>query len=350
MADGTQQVAQAPAAPVSQADALDALADNIFGVMNIPEPEPRPRDGQYHDQQGRLRENGRFAKAETVEAEATEDAAEEAPAAKDDAGAAEAEDGEDYIELPPEKEGDQPRREKLTDILARANKAAEVEAELHRVKNEPLVTPEVFDKAMLKAVEAAQQYTAKLDHWMRSFEPQQPHPALRNPNSPHYDPDRYAREFEAYQAQVDTYNRVAAEHQRAAKDLQERQEVLRLAQVNRNRAAVHEFWPELKDVKAAQKVQSDLVAGFGKYGVTPELIDSVDHPAFYALAKYALKGLQAEAVQEQAAKVVQAKPRLIKGQARQPVNPTKSRDDMLKRAEKTGSREDMLAIAEQLLG
>ena len=345
-----QQVpTSAPAAPaaMSQDQAFDALADNIFGVLNMPEPgqeraNERPRD-----------EGGRFAKAQDDDAEPAES---EAPAAEGEANAAEpdeaekADPSEDVIELPAEKEGDQPIRMPVSELIAKAKQAEAIEKELHELKNQPLVTPEVFDRATLKAVEVMQQYDRRLQQWMASNEPQPPHPAYGDPNSQHYDPDRYAREMTSYRERMQHYGAVTEEQQRVAAEMRQRQEVLRLAEVNRSRAVVQEFWPEIKDQKVAQKVQAELIQHFGKYGVTPEMIEEVTHPAFYALAKYALKGLQSEAVKEQAAKVVQAKPKLIKGQARQPVNPNKTRDDLFKRFEKSRNQDDALAIAAQLLG
>lgn len=336
----TQPTAADPQIPTiaSADDAVAALAGNIHEILGLEDKSHAPERARD--------EGGRFAKQQQEADEATEAEAEQAEEAE---ATAAADDEGDVIELPPEKEGEQPKRVPLAELIERANKAEAIERELAEVKNKPLVTPEVFDRATLKAVEAAQQYGHRLQQWVAANEPQPPHPAYGNPHSEHYDPDRYARGMAEYRAQVERYNGALQELERVGKETAERQEMLRLAEVNRHHATVREFWPELKDEKVARKVQTDLITHFGKYGMSAELIGSITHPAFYALAQAALKGLQYEAVKEQAAKVVQAKPKLIKGQARQPVSSNPQRDAAVSRFSKTRSDADAIAALAQIL-
>lgn len=318
----------AVAAPATTPEA--AIESNIYDILGMGgEPEAAPPSNRD--------ETGKFKKPD-----APEPVAEEAPEAVE----ATAEDDEDYIEDVPEKEGEAPKRHKLSEVLQGFKKAQALEAELNEVKTRPIVVPEQFDQVIQQSVAAQQQMLARINQWKAVNEPQPPHPSYGNPNSPNYNPEAYARAMQNYHSDVERWNAVEQERQQIEHNANQQAQAVRIAQMQRNLAAIHEFWPEIKSEKAAQQVQADLVQHFGKYGMTKDLIAQIDHPAFYALAQVALKGLQSQATKEQVAKVVQAKPKLIKGQARQatPTNPNRAAN--FERLAKTGRAEDAYAIAE----
>lgn len=334
-----QAAAPAPSAPASEpfnpGNVADQFSGKIFDMLGMDEPAaqtPERGDG------GRFKP--REPQAQTPEAKA--------PDAKPDATAEVAEQAasdeadEDFIELPPEKDGAEPTKLKLSDVLDGFKKSQTLEAQLEEARTKPIIAPEQWDRGIAEAVNTAQTLAHKMEQWQRAFMPVQP------------DPRQYGtmQEFQAateyYNWQVQQWQAVDQERRSVLANSQKQAEALEAARRQRHLAQIQEFWPEIKSKDTAQKVQTDLVKHFGKYGMTPDLINSVDHPAFFALAKYALKGLQSEAVKEQAAKVVQQRPKLIKGQARQttPSKPDLSAD--FAKLQKSGRAEDAYSIAERL--
>lgn len=354
MDTATQQTPSAPqpgATDVRNAVA-EQMSDRIYDILGMDEPSQPQREPVRGP-------DGKFAKADDGEAEQVETEEVRAEAGDDEAEsgkdegekkAAESDDDDPEVELPPEAEGKEPTRLKLSELVARATRAAAIEAELTDLKSKPIITPEQWDRSIEGMIASGQQYANALRQWQQTNIPQPPHPALSDPNSQHYDPDSYARQMHAYNREVQRWQDADAERQRVEGEVAQRARAKVAAQVQRHRAMVLEFWPELKSEEAAQRMQRDLIEKFGKYGMTADLIAEVDHPAFYALAKAALEGSQEKAVRDQVAKAVQARPKLIKGQARQtaPSNPTRDAD--FKRLAKTGRLEDAYAIAGRLFG
>lgn len=318
--DTTGAAAPAPA-PQSDNAGSDYVPDSILDMLGGPvDEEPSGRD-----------EGGRFKPRDAAKPE--DDAAKPVEAEAKD----EADDTEDEIELPPEKEGDQPKRLKLSEVLARATRAEKLEAEVTELKNKPIVAPEQWDQGIAQAIQTAQHLASRMEQWQRVNMPVRPDPRQFNT----IEDLRAAEDWYAHQVQQ--WQGVEAERQQIVDNQQKQERALAAARMQRNIAQIHEFWPEIKTKETAQKVQDDLVKGFGKFGMTADLINSVDHPAFFALAKYALKGLQTEAVKEQAAKVVQQRPKLIKGQARQATS-TNPRQQLFDRLAKSGSDDVAAAL------
>jgi len=320
-----------PSAPVNDLDMATEVATKfeggIFEMMGLEDgKEPVERD-----------DSGRF-KGEAPEAKSP-DKVEAKDAKADDQTD---EDAEDEIEIPAEKEGEQPKRLKLSEVLDRAQRAEKLAAEVEDLKSKPIVAPEQWDRGIMEAVQVSQALTQRMAQWQQVNMPRQPDP--RNFHS--IEELRAAQDW--YNHQVQQWVAVDKERKTLEANQTKQAQAVEAAQRQRHLAQIQEFWPEIKGRETAQKVQDDLIKTYGKYGMTPELIGSISHPAFYALAKDALKGRQAEAVKEQVAKVVQAKPKLIKGQARQatPSKPDLSAD--FARLAKSGKAEDAYSIAERL--
>ena len=325
-----QQQTVSPDDSAMASSAAEAAEGSIFELLGMDDtPEEQPRD------------NGRFAKKpEPVEAEPPAKAPEKAePEAK--AEAKPEDQADDEIEDPTEIDGDKPKRYKLSDVLAGFKERGQLAAQLEEAKNRPIIAPEQWDRSIAESVWNGQRLAQQMEQWQRAYMPVAPDPSQYN------DMQSYQVANEIYRHQVSQWQQVDAERQQIAANVQKQQEALDASRRQRNLAVVQDLWPELKNAEAAKQVQNDLVKHFGKYGVTKELIGSIDHPAFYAIAKAALKGLQAEAVKEQAAKVVQAKPKLIKGQARSTSDPRSDINDAFAKLAKSGKAEDAYAMAER---
>lgn len=328
-----QAATPAPAAPANEpfnpGNVAGQFEGKIFDMLGMDEaPAQTPERG----------EGGKFKPRDPQAAEA------KAPEAKTEAPeqAAPDEAEEDFIELPPEQEGAEPVKLKLSDVLDGFKQSKTLAAQLEEAKTKPIIAPEQWDRGIAEAVQTGQALAQQMEQWQRAFIPTQPDPRQYSTMQ------EYQQATEYYNWQVQQWRAVDAERQRIVEMTTKQSQALDAARKQRNLATIQEFWPEIKSKESAQKVQDDLVKHFGKFGMTPDLINSVDHPAFYALAKAALKGLQAEAVKEQAAKVVQQRPKLIKGQARQttPSKPDLSAD--FARLQKSGRPEDAYSIAERM--
>lgn len=287
-----------------------------FDDGGIDEPNPAQTKGQ----QPRNPKNGQWAEGKATPLQAKQVRAEPDeiadPDAQPDAAADEASEvNDEWFELPPEKDGEQPRRIKADEVWQGYQERERLRNELEEARRgQP--PPEAYDQAIYQAAMERQQLSRQLQMYAAMLQPEQPDMELINEESPRYNPGLFQRQVAMAQQksqQLARINQEIAQHEAMAK---EQQAAVSSAQFAREQAKLHSFWPEIRDPKEAVRVRDELLTHYGKYGVTPELIGSVHNSAFYALAKDALayrRGLQAR---EAAVKVVRAKPKLVKGQAR----------------------------------
>lgn len=280
----------------------DQIASLIAQQHGFTQPEAAPaaRD-----------EAGRFAaqpkddpKAEDAKpaAETKEPAKEAAPAAEDD--------GEDYVELPPEAEGKEPARLKLSDLIASHKRAADLEAEVTKYKASPAFAPEL-EKEFTQAVEQRKALIATLKSYEEMMTPAAPDMRLADS-----DPVEFANQVKHYNATLRAQQAFQAERERLQKDQDAQTETLTRAKHTREfERAVAEF-PDLKDEGTRKKLVGDAVS---KLGLTEQEVISLatsDHRNV-RMMRLSLEGLAARAAKETAAKVVAAKPKLVRAAARQ---------------------------------
>lgn len=309
----------------------DLLADDprdVDPATGYPRPQDRDVDGTF---------KGKDAKVEEPKVEAKPDEV------KDPAAAAE-DDESDYIELPPEKDGDAPVRHKLDDVVQGWQKSKDLEAQL--VEARKVQPSQPLPHEVEQHVTGLQQERTKLVDqakiWLQLNQPRAPNLDLVNPASPNYNPEAYHGQVQNYQRQLADYRDVTKSIEAADAKTKSEQEAIRASRVARESAELQKIWPEvLNDDKVRTETKKAL---FDHFGIDDALLDSdvtMDH-RFYALAKDALAYRASIAQKAEAVKAVKVKPKLIQAQARQAPSNSKSAkfSDAYSKAAQSGSLED----------
>lgn len=256
-----------------------------------------------------------------------------APSAEDqEALEADSQDGEDisavddeYFEVEVERDG-KPFKErvKAQEVWAEAQEAKRLRAERDDWQKN-VVPPEQWDQEILNATHMRGQLMRQLETMRAMQQPQMPDDAMLDEDSPRFNPAQYGRLRQLALAQNQRVQQIEQYHAQLAQEQHHQLSALQSAQMQRERDKLYkDVWPELKDQKEAARTHGDLIKHYGKYGVNDGYISKFDAAAF-AIVKDALayrSGLQAR---EAAVKVVRAKPRLVKGNARDTANPNTRR-------------------------
>lgn len=293
---GTQEIEQ----DSSLASAVSVMPD--IEALERGQPVDRGADGKF-----KALNNGE-------QAEPTGEPAKDAPKQPDQKAAEQqpAEEEEDYIELAGEGEGAEPTKIKLSDAIERYQQFEKVQADLAEAKkSQP--PPEHYEQAIAKAHEEATQYLnglKQLEQWMQ---PPTPNPDLVNPNSPNYNPELYHQHL----VQAEEVGKLRAalrqEAERVEKEASEKNRVVLEARMAREKGEVAKIWPELADPAVRSKVVDDFSKA---YKFTPEEVKAIGDHRVLAVIKDALAYRASLAKKETAVKVVTAKPKLVRSQAR----------------------------------
>lgn len=291
---GAQSIEQ----DTSLAGAVDAMPD--IEMLERGTPVGRADGGQFKALNGaeQAEPNGEPDKTEP----------EKAPA---EAKADEAEE-DDYIELAAEADGAEPTKIKLTEAIERYQQFEKVQAELAEAKKaQP--PPEHYEQAIAKAHEEATQYLnglKQLEQWMQ---PPKPNPDLVNPNSQNYNPELYHQQL----VQAEEVGKLRAalrqEAERVEKDSLEKNRVVLEARMHREKTEAAKIWPELADPAVRAKVTDEFSKA---YRFTPDEVKAIGDHRVLAVMKDALAYRASRAKTEAAVKVVTAKPKLVRAQAR----------------------------------
>lgn len=347
----TTPTSSTPAAPAelsidSAADSLLGSVDDLISVASDEmENPPRPRDPDLKKGEPKRGEDGKFAKDDEAEdGEAAEGETAEAEDKPDAEVSAEAD--EDFVEIPTE-DGKDPIRAPLSKVLELAAQAATYKEELAKAQQSgPL--PEQIQQLVQSTLQERQKYLDALEQWTAVNKPVAPDYDLINPNSPKYDPGAYYEQAEAYRQRIQQHRAAEAEREKVSKVNEEHAKVLRASEHIAARTALLKQWPELSDQAYAKQVQTDLER---LYGIDSKTLDQVLDPRFYLLARDALSSHKLKRAEATTAKLVKAKPKLIKGGARDaaPTSAKRSASKHLERLSKTGSVDDATALLESLL-
>lgn len=297
--DGTVDAA---AQAIAAAREADPPAEADIGAEDRAPAQQRGTDGRFQ----------KTAEGGETEPESAETTKESKPA--DDA-AGEADD-EDYLELEiPGEDGKEPTRErhKVSDVFAGFQRAKELEAELEQAKTRAPLSADV-EVEIEGLISERSRYVEALQAWSHLNQPRAPSRDLINPQSNNYNPELYYQQMQAFDEIQANHAKVREEIERVQKQNEEKQNALLGSRMKREQAKLAEIWPELvKDKAVAQKFVADLEK---LYGVDGETIKSVSDHRFYALAKDALAFRAAQAAKKEAARVVLAKPKLVRANAR----------------------------------
>ncbi len=254
--------------------------------------------------------DGKFASRETpAKADPPADEKDAAPAKAEEV----AEDDEDYIEVPAEAEGAEPERIKLTEALERYKKFETLQADLEKAR-QAQPPPEQYEQAIVEATDKATQYLNGIRQLQQWMQPQPPNPELVNPASPNFAPELYHQQLQQAQQIVQLRAQLDQEAQRVAAENSEKQTLVLRARMDREKAEAMKIWPELQDKSTRSKVVEDFSAA---YKFSPEEVKAIGDHRVLAVIKDALAYRQGLKAKEAAVKVVTAKPKLVKGTARQ---------------------------------
>lgn len=293
-------------------------------------------------------EDGKFKAKEGEEVDADKAAAKAKDVDDGKKPEAEEEEPADFIEFPPEKEGEEAKRVPLDEVLSTYHKATELASELEAARAaaaRPSLPHEVESKIAELHTERTR-YLKAGEQFLALNRPQAPSRDMINPASPQYNPELYHAHLQDFERRMGAHQEITNHLKAVEAQQSEEEQALQAQRISRERARLEQFWPEIKNAETAKAVKADL----GKhYGLDDETISSVTDSRFYALAKDALAYRASAGKQAEAVKAVKAKPKLIRGEARS--RPTKSAQiaGSYSKAAKSGSLEDAADALEGLL-
>lgn len=276
-------------------------------VLRQPPAEaPRAPNGQFRGKPEAevidIRTKAAPAQPEMVEEQAADEASDVA---------------DEYFELPPETEGGQPVRLKADEVFQGYQEAKQLKSRIAELER-GTPPPEVFDQQLVALVDAQTQTLQQLQMYQQMLTPREPDIELINEESPRYNPGLYQRQKAMADHQRSQYQHVSSQIQAMEQDRTQRSQALQHLQRVRGREALSKIWPEVvaSDGKEAARVRSEVADYYSQYGVTPEVMQSITNPGFYAVLKDALAYRRGLRDKETAVRVVRSKPKLVRGSAR----------------------------------
>lgn len=316
------------------ADSLDQVTDfdNLFEP--VPGTDAAPEGDAPAAAAPARGDDGKFTKAPTEP-----DVTEPAKAAAD---ATAATDDEDVVELT-EGEGEAAKttKLKLSEVLKGYQERQKLQADLQTLAERVGQMPADVETKLVEATKARQQYIAGLEQLQKWMQPQWPSDDLL-----HTDPAAYASQLAAARQVSAMQRQLEAEHTRVGAENDEVNRTLHESRQRREWSEAVKAWPELKE----QATRNEVVSWLQKEGYSPEEVNRITSRDL-KIVKRAIAHDKAQAAKETASKVVLAKPRVVRPQARSA--PATSRpqqaSDALTRLGKSGSTDDAMAALEALL-
>ncbi len=321
-----------------EATAVESPAFSIDDAVNsiaAPKPEaPRAPDGKFAPKESAKEDGSDDNKVVDLKTGKPAEAAKAQEPVTDD-------EDDPEIEVPSEKEGDQPKRLKLSQLWEGFERAEKLSKELEDVKTSAQRVPAEYASQIEETVKTRGDYIKGLEAIGRMIQPQRPSLEMLNPNSDKYDPDSYYQMARKFDADVENLRRVRAGIDEETRRQDAEKDVLTKAATARELEKLKAAWPEFdKDVKVRETVAKEMAEN---YGFSFEEINAItDHRQLLvvrdAMELRALRAKQADAV-----KVVRAKPKLVKGAARSTTTgPSPAKSAAMGRFEKSFSLEDAI--------
>lgn len=294
--------------------------------------------------------DGKFAKAEKPEADASEAKVIDLKTGKPPevaADEAEEEDDDPEFEIPSGEEGKEPQRLKFSKIYEGYERAAKLEAEVNELKTVTQRVPEEYQTAMQDVMARRKDYIDRMEILERTINPVRPHAAYIDPASEHYNPDAYADGMRRFEQQSQLLRGVQADLNKQKKAQSDEEMTLRRVRLSGEIAKMKEVWPEFYRDSA---VKGNVAKTLEEYGFTKEEIDGMDDHRHMRIVKDALELRALKAKQAEAVKVVRSKPKLVKGSARSTTDSKAStRHTAMSRLQASGSMDDGVRALKALL-
>ena len=246
---------------------------------------------------------------------------------------------DEFFEFAPEKEGEQPRRVKADEVFAAYDELPKLKQQLAEAQR-PAAPPAQFVEQMQSVIETRQKYVQALD-WAQSIgRPQPPDARLRDPRSSTYDPDAYARGMDEYDKAMADYQ-ARAQHLEQQRSAQEEQQLaLMRMQQQAAEPQIIKDWPEMGDPSKRGAVFAEVEQFLG---VTADELRGVPDPKVWSIVRDALAYRKGQQKQAEAVKVARAKPKFVKGSARQATD-NAGQDAARSAFEKTRSVDDAVRM------
>lgn len=312
----------------SLADAALMMPD-LDGDMDDPSPsntrteiiDPREAANRrgtppQNDRQQRRQDDGKYADGFVAapnlppEAEEQDDRAD--PAAMD-AGSPD----DEWFELPPEKEGDEPRRIKAEDVWKGYQEREQLAQQIEHIQRITPPPPQ-YDDEIYKTVQARGRLLQELDVLIQVNQPMRPDRRLIDQMSEYYNPSEFHRQEALHDDMVARHQKLRERQAFEQQQISREQEALTAAKTAREQSKLVQFWPELRDPVVQRQVRDDAARYFG---IDEQIFGSVLDARFYAVLKAALDHVNGQKQRQQTVKVVRAKPKLVKGSARNTASP-----------------------------
>lgn len=224
---------------------------------------------------------------------------------------------DEWFELPADKEGEAPKRIKAEDVFKGYQEAQELRQVLEQVTRITPPPPQ-YDEEIIKTAQVRHRMVQELQQMIALNQPMEPDDELMNDRSERYNPGEWHRQKAFYKQQQERIGLMHARLQREQHFIQQESEALTAARKSREQSKLVQFWPELRD-PVVQRTVKDEAARY--YGVDDGVFDSVMDARFYAVLRDALAYRSGQKQRQQAVKVVRAKPKLVRGAARDPAGP-----------------------------
>ncbi len=237
----------------------------------------------------------------------------------DEGQEAEAED-DAFIEFPPAEDGAEPERVPVKEALEAVQKLRQMNGDIATaITQAEREYHEQQDAAYSEIVQMHEAVRSRAEMALRIIPaPQPPDVNLRNPNSPTYDPERYAYDMAVYEQQSAGYRQLQQQMQQAKADGDKAAEAARAAAAQREHERMVRYMPDWADDTKRGALQTKLTEGMQKhFGIKPDdpLLEHLpfDH-RLVRMANIAIEALSKPEKQVEVRKQVQAKaPRIVNG-------------------------------------
>lgn len=253
---------------------------------------------------------------------------------------AEVEDDDEWLEWAADKDGEAPKREKLSAIVEAWERVPTLEKELADLRESRSETPAEYAAGLQQIAQQRAQYINAVKQLSTVLAGAQP-PSLEllNLASQHYNPEAYYAEQLRYEADTRRAAAARSEIEAREKEQADYQEWETRQNLARQMQAISKEWPEfLKD----ESVRKEARGVLKDYGFTEDEITAIGDARYMRVVKDAMAFRKIKAEQAEAVNHVRAKPKLVRGQARTNMKDT-ARSSAISRLQQTGHVDDAVA-------
>ncbi len=309
-----------PASTRDSAKPTPVKGERVANIVPMDRRQNRADDGKYAEG---------FSEKEAAEADAPIDG--------------EVLDGEvsdpvdEYVEIPGENEGDPPRRVKFDEVWQGYQEAAQLREYVEQIQRVTPPPPD-YENHIYETVQTRGQLIRELQMLEQANQPMEPNLDLINENSPNYNPAMYQRQVQLQREQAGRIAQIRQRREQEEAIASQEQTAVAEARKSREQAKLLQFWPEIRDPGTQRQVRDEAAR---YYGIDDQIFATVTDARFYGVLRDALAYRSGLKQRQAAVKVVRAKPKLVKGSARNSSNPKQASFQTGMRAlQKSGSVED----------